>query len=63
MVTADDHRERVRGEHVGDLGLDVAVGSLRLAMRAVGVTGIHNVQPVEDLQPEIEMIGPGVVGR
>src|SRR5664279_2942836 len=62
MVTADHHRKGVRLQYVGDLGLDVAVGAVRLAVRAVRVAGVDDIQPVEDVQAEIEVVRAWVVG-
>jgi hypothetical protein len=63
VVAADHHGERPRPEDVGDLRLDVAVRARRLPVGAVGVPGIDDVEPLEQVQPEVEVVGARVVRR
>ncbi len=63
MVTADDHRDDPETCHAADLRADAAVRRLGLPGRAAGVSGVHHVQPVEDLDAEVEMVGAGFVGE
>ncbi len=63
MVTTDDHGDDPETRHAADLCADVAVRRLGLPGRATGVPGVHHVQPVEDLDAEVEMVGAGFVGE
>jgi hypothetical protein len=57
-----DRHDAARGDRVLAL-LDVLVGHLGHPVRAEGVAEVHDLQPVEDLQAEVHVIGAGFVGR
>ena len=42
---------------------DVGVADLGLAVRAVGVAVVDDLEVVEDLDPEVEVVGAGLVGQ
>ena len=58
----DDRHDAARRDGVDPLA-DVGVRHLGLAVRAVRVAEVDDLQPVEDLQPEIQVIGARLVGR
>ena len=62
VVAAEDHgHDAARRDRVHAL-LDVVVRDLGLSVRAVRVAEVDDLEPVEDLQPQIQVIGAGLVG-
>ena len=62
VVAAEDDRHDAAPGDLVDPGLDVGVADFGLAVRAVGVAEVDDLEVVEDLDPEIHVIGPGLVG-
>ena len=62
VVAAEDDRARCRGTRWWHPFLDVGVRHLGLAVRAVGVAEVDDLEPVEDLQAEVEVVGARLVG-
>ena len=62
MVTAQDHRhDATLGQGVHPFP-DVVVGHLGLAVRTIGVAEVDDLEPVEDLQAEIHVVGARLIG-
>jgi hypothetical protein len=51
VVTAHDDWDDAAAGHLADQGLDVGVPNLGLAVGAMGVTEVDDLEPVEDLDP------------
>ena len=62
VVAAEDHRDDAAARHLGDLRFDVGVADLGLAVRAVGVAVVDDLDPVEDLDAEIQVVRARFVG-
>ena len=62
VVAAEDDRHDAAGRDRVDALADVAVRHLGLAVRAVRVAEVDDLEPVEDLQPEVQVIGARLVG-
>ncbi len=62
VVAAEDHGDDAPAGHLADLGPDVVVPDLGLPVGAVGVAVVDDLEPVEDLDAQVEVVGPGLVG-
>ena len=62
VVTAEDDRHDAPLGDLGDALADVGVADLGLAVRAVGVAEVDDLQPVEDLQAEVQVVRARLVG-
>ena len=62
VVAAEDDRHDAAGRDGVHALADVGVRDLGLAVRAVRVAEVDDLEPVEDLQPEIQVIGARLVG-
>ncbi len=61
VVATEDHRHDAARCDLVDAGADVGVARLGLAVRAVGVAVVDHLDPLEDLDAEIEVIGARLV--
>ena len=57
VVAAEDHGDDAPAGHLADPGPDVGVARLGLPVGAVGVAVVDDLQPVEDLDAEVEVVG------
>ena len=62
VVAAEDDRHDAPLRDLGHALADVGVADLGLAVRAVGVTEVDDLQPVEDLQAEVHVVRARLVG-
>ncbi len=62
VAAEDDRHDAARGDLVHACA-DVGVAGLGLAVRAVGVAVVDDLEVIEDLDPEIEVIGARLVGQ
>ena len=61
VAAEDDRHDAARRDGVHAFA-DVGVRHLGLAVRAVRVAEVDDLEPVEDLQPEVQVIGARLVG-
>ena len=62
VAAEDDRHDAARGDGVDALA-DVGVRALGLAVRAVGVAEVDDLQPVEDLEAEVQVVRARLVRR
>ena len=61
MVAAKNDGDNAPPSYLADLGFDVGMPNLGLVVRAICVAEIDYVEPVEDLDAQIKMIGAAFV--
>ena len=56
MVASHDDRDDAAAGHLADRGPDVGVPDLGLPVWAVGVSEVDDLEPVEDLDAQVEVV-------